>query len=450
MILWCHKELNGTVGAYPYRRISDELQKLIREHERKDVVVERIGSARASMASNRRRLPNGDVVWLNKEAPAVWKPTDALFSLNCPYNWGEILFKKICSYFASIPNMNGRWEVKVVDNETQSNWRISANEETYEFLSDHWDLIPNSDPMFLSECTAEQIKEWLLNAYEWTQRDLKTEKVAYKPPRYKWLYIEEGKILQCFYEKSEMAQYLYTADLPKNGLVKRVVERSDFDEDFPTSDNKSAKQFLSLYEQFNPLFPPRDKEVPNRLRQTRYVIGGEKWKAQDLWERRYRSQIDFLIRSGSENHIVALVSMLPCMDLVYKLKTGKSKSNWIKTLKMFFPAFGFEHTAYKQLANLIRNGFVHDGFTKGYVGISSVHHTPEEYTDREQVFTATRTETGEFKLLIIPAFFWARVRDKIDSFYRYEQWIPGWDMSEVLELSHYVEPLTREEIIQKI
>jgi len=387
---------------------------------------------------------------LNKEAPAVWKPTDALFSLNCPYNWGEILFKKICSYFASIPNMNGRWEVKVVDNETQSNWRISANEETYEFLSDHWALIPNSDPMFLSECTAEQVKEWFLDAYEWTQRDLKTEKVTYKPSRPKWLYIEDGKVIHHCYEKSELAQYIYTSDTPKDGTVKLVYEDDLLKEDLATSVNDTAKEFLARYEQFHPLFPPRDKEVPKRIRATRYIMGGEKWTAKDMWQRCYRSQIDYLIRSGEENHIAALVLMMPCMEMVYKLKTGDHRQNWSETMKMFFPAFGFNDSTYRQLRDLVRNGFSHDGFTKGYVGISSAHHTPEEYTDREQVFTATRTETGEFKLLIIPAFFWARVRDKIDSFHRYEQWIPGWDMSEVLELSHYVEPLTREEIIQKI
>ena len=76
--------------------------------------------------------------------------------------------------------------------------------------------------------------------------------------------------------------------------------------------------------------------------------------------------------------------MLPCMELVYKLKTGKTKQNWINTLKMFFPAIGFEQNTYKQLAGLIRNGFAHDGFTKGYVGMSSAEHTPEEYSDTQQ------------------------------------------------------------------
>ena len=117
---------------------------------------------------------------------------------------------------------------------------------------------------------------------------------------------------------------------------------------------------------------------------------------------------------------------------------------------MFFPAVGFDHNTYKQLANLIRNGFVHDGFTKGFVGISSKDHTPEEYKDTQQVFEPFRSETGRFHLLIIPAFFWARVRNKIDIFYKYEQWIPGWEMHKLLDLSYYVEPLTLEEITMKI
>ena len=446
MVLWCHKELNGAVGTYPYRKISDEVQRIIQDHGIDTVEVHRIRSAKVSMAGNQRRLPNGNVVWLNKKAPEPWKPTDTLFSLNYPYSWDEALFTKICRYFASIPNMNGRWEVKVVDKEIQTNWSLSANEATYEFLSDHWDIIPDCDPMFLSECTADEVKEWLLDAYEWTQRDLKTEKATYNPSRPKWLYIEEDKVIQCFYEKSEMAQYIYTSNTSKKGLVKLVYEADWSKEDLSTSDSKTAKEFLALYEQFNPLFPPRDKEVSKRIRQTRYIMGGEKCAAKDLWERSYRSQIDFLIRSGSENHIAALVLMMPCMEMVYKLKTGKTKPDWVRTLKMFFPAIGFEHRTYQQLANLIRNGFVHDGYTKGHVGLNSTHHTPEEYKDSEQVFQGFRTEAGQFKLLIIPAFFWARVRNKIDTFYKYEQWIPGWDMPEVLEISHYIKPLTREEI----
>ena len=448
MILWCHKELNGTVGTYPYRKISDELQRIMQDHGIDDVIVCRIQSIGVSTASNRRRLPNGNVVWLNKEAPAPWKPSDTLFSLNYPYNWGEVLFKKVCSYFASIPNMNGRWEVKIVDSDTQTNWRISINEETYEFLLDRWGIIPDSDPMFLFECTAEQVKEWLLDAYEWKQRDQKTNKKTYNPARTKWLYIEEGKVIQHFYDKSEMAQYIYTSDTPKDGLVKLVYEVDWSKEDAQTATNDTAKEFLARYEQFHPLSPPRDNEIPKRLRETRYIMDGEYCTAQDMWKRCYRSQIDYLISSGTENHIAALVLMMPCMEMVYKLKTGNHRQNWSETMKMFFPAFGFSDDTYRQLRDLVRNGFSHDGFTKGYVGISSAHHTPEEYSDHQQVFEGFRTETGEFKLLIIPAFFWARVRSKIDSFYEYEQWIPGWDMPQVITINNYVEPLTWEEITQ--
>lgn len=450
MILWCHNEINGTIGTYPYGKVSDEIQRIMQDHWIDDVKVYRLKPAQISIASNRRRLPNGKTVWLHKEYPPPFKPTDTLFSLNYAHDRGEELFKKICSYFVSIPSINGRWEVKIVDNDIQTNWRISANEESYEFLADHWGIISNSDPVFLSECTAEQVKEWLLDTYKSKQRDQKTTKKTYNPPREKWLYIEEGNVIQNFYEKNELAQYIYTSDTPKDGLVKLVYEDDLPKEDLATAVNETAKQFLTRYEQFHPLFPPRDKEIPNRLRETRYIMGGEKCTAKDLWERSYRSQIDYLIRSGKENHIAALVLMLPCMELVYMLKTGKTKHNWIQTLKMFFPAIGFESKTYKQLADLIRNGFVHGGFSKRYVGISSVHHTPEDYSDTQQVFQGMRSETGQFNLLIIPAFFWARVRNKIDSFYKYEQWIPGWDMHEVITISHYVEPLTWEEITQKV
>ena len=445
MVLWCHKELNGIIGTYPYGKLSDDIQRIIQDHGIDDVEVHRIKPSKVSSASNQRRLPNGKTVWLHKEFPSPLKPTDTLFSLDYPYDWGEVLFKKICSYFASVPNMNGRWEVIIVDKEIQSNWRISANEETYEFLSDHWGIIPKSDPMFLSECTAEQVKERLLDAYKWKQREQKTEKKTYNPPQKKWLYIEEDNVIQVFYKKSELAQYIYTPDTPKDGLVKRVYEDDLFEEDLVTTIG-TAKEFLARYEQFHPLFPPRDKEVSKRIRERRYILDGEECTAKDLWERSYRPQIDYLIRSGAENHIAALVLMLPCMELVYKLKTGKSKQNWINTLKMFFPAIGFEQNTYKQLAGLIRNGFVHDGFTKGYVGMSSAEHTPEEYSDTQQVFLGKRSETGQFNLLIIPAFFWARVRNKIDRFFEYEQWIPGSDMHEVVTISLYVEPLIREEL----
>ncbi len=450
VILWCHNEKDGTIGAYPYRKISDKIQTIMQGHWIGDVKVIRIGPGRTSSARNQRRLPNGNVVWLDKKVPAPWKPTDKLFSLDYMYDWGEALFADICRYFASIPKMDSRWELMIVDNNSGWNWRIPANEETYEFLLDHWGIIPDSDPMFLSECTPEQVKDWLLDRYEIAQRIQNTELKTYTPARDKWLYIEDGNVIQHFYEKNEMAQYIYTSNTPRDGRVKLVVEDDLLKEDIPTSDNKTAKQFLARYEQCHPLFPPRDKEVPRRLRETRYIMDGEKCTAKDMWERCYRSQIDNLIRSGAENHIAALVLMMPCMELVYKLKTGRAQQNWSETMKMFFPAFGFTDDTYRQLRDLVRNGFIHDGFTKGYVGLSSAHHTPEEYTDSQQVFVGMCYETGQFKLLIIPAFFWARVRNRIDSFYKYEQWIPGWEMPEVLEISHYVEPLTWEEITQKI
>ncbi len=450
MVLWCHNEIDGTIGTYPYRKISDELERIIRDHGIGNVKVIRIRSARVSMSSNQRRLPNGKTVWLHKEFDPLWKPTDTLFSLDYPYTWDKKHFEAICSYFASIPGMDSRWEVKIVDNEINSKWSISATEETYEFLSEHWGKIPNSDPMRLSKCNAEQVKEWLLEFYEWEQRDQNTELKTFTPSRKKWLYIEDGNVIQYFYEKSEMAQYIYTSDTPKDGRVKLVVEADWSEEDLSTSENKTAKQFLALYEQFHPLFPPRDKEIPKRLQETRYIMGREKCTAKDMWERCYRSQIDSLIRSGSENHIAALVLMMPCMELVYKLKTGRPQQNWSETMKMFFPAIGFTDNTYRQLRDLVRNAFAHDGFAKGYVGISSRHHTPEEYIDSQQVFEGMRSETGQFNLLIIPAFFWARVRDRIDSFYKYEQWIPGWDMHQVFSINHYVEPLTREEITQTV
>ena len=382
MILWCHKEINGTIGTYPYGKISDEIQSIIQDHGKDDVKVYRLEPAKVSTASSPRRLPNGNVVWLHKELPAPWKPTDTLFSLNYPYNWGESLFGKICSYFASIPEMDGRWEVKIVDNDPQANWRVSAKEETYEFLLDQWGIIPNSDLVFLSACTAEQVKEWLLDAYEMKQRAQNSELKPYNPPRAKWLYIEKSNVIRYFYEESELAQYFYTSDTPIDGFVKLV-----FEDDHRKTDgvHETAKLFLARYEQFHPLFPPRDKEVPKRLQETRYIMEGEKCTAKDMWERCYRSQIDRLIRSGTENHIAALVLMMPCMELVYKLKTGKKK-NWIETLKMFFPAVGFDQNTYKGLVNLIRNGFVHDGFTKGDVGISSAYHMQKSIQTANKFF----------------------------------------------------------------
>ncbi|MCE2490564.1 MAG: hypothetical protein J4G17_11400, partial [Anaerolineae bacterium] len=233
------------------------------------------------------------------------------------------------------------------------------------------------------------------------------------------------------------------------GLVKLVFEDNCCKTEHSTGVHETAKQFLARYEQFHPLFPPRDKEVPKRLQETRYIMEGEKCTAKDMWERCYRSQIDRLIRAGPENHIAALVLMMPCMEMVYKLKTGRPKQNWSETMEMFFPACGFSEATYRQLRDFVRNGFAHEGFTKGYVGISSAHQTPEEYSDSQQVFLGMRSETGQFNLLIIPAFFWARVRNKIDSFYKYEQWVPGREMNQVLTISNFIEPLISEEMTQK-
>ena len=449
MVLWCHYEVNGTIGTYPYRKVSDHIQLLLQIHGIDNVKVCRYLQSKVSSASNRRRLPNGDIVWLNKVAPEPWKLTDKLFSLDCPYSFGKELFTEICRYFAAIPGMDGRWEVQIVEPDAPSEWSIAVNEETYEFLVEHWGIIPNSNPVRLSKQTADDVKEWLLHEYERQQRPRRTNAETYTPPRTLWLYIEEGTIIRKFYDDSELAHYIYTSDRPVEGLVKLVDEEFIPSVDLSTRGNMTAKQYLERHELFHPLFPPRDSEVPKRLRETRYILGGEKSTAKDMWERCYRSQIDDLIRSGEENYVAALLLMLPCMELVYKLKTGKSKSDWIAILKMFFPAMGFDHATYKQLANLIRNGFVHDGFAKGYVGISSKPHTPEEYSDSQQVFEGIRAESGQFNLLIIPAFYWARVRERIDNFYEYEQWIPGWDMHKVISINHYVEPITLDQMTQK-
>lgn len=449
VILWCHKETNGTIGGFPYSQISDELERIMQDHGIDDARVYRQEPAKISTASNPRRLPSGKEVWLHREYPAPWKPTDTMFSFNYPYNWGELLFEKICSYFASIPDLNGRWEAKIVDKEIWENWRISANEGTYQFLLDHWGKIPHSNLTVLSGCTAEQVKELLLVAYEMKQRAQNAELKPYNRPRQKWLYTEEGKVIHDFYQESEMAQFIYTSDTPKDGLVKSVFEDDHLKTEHFTGVEETAQQFLARYEQFHPLFPPRDKEVPNRLQAKRYIMEGERCTAKDMWERHYRSQIDRLISAGPENHIAALVLMMPCMEMVYKLKTGRRKQNWTEIMKMFFPTSGFSETTYHQLRNFVRNGFAHEGFTRGYVGISSANHRPEEYSDSQQVFQGFRSEDGRFHLLIIPAFFWARVRDKIDSFYEFEQWIPGWGMHQVISIGDYIEPLTREEIAQK-
>lgn len=449
MVLRCHKELNGTIGTRTYGEISDELQRIIQDHGIDDVEVYRLMPRRIFTASNRRSLPSGKEVWLHREYPAPWRPTDTMFSFNYPYSWGESLFKEICSYFASIPDLNGRWDAKIVDKEIQENWRISVNEATYGFLADHWGMIPKTETTFLSACTAEQVKEWLFDAYDMRQRAQNTELKPYRPASQKWRYVEEGKVPQDFEEESELAQYIYTSDTPKDGSVQLVFGDDCGNTEHAVGVHQTAKQFLDRYEQFNPLFPPRDAGVQVRLREPRYILEGERCTAKDLWERSYRSQIDDLIRSGTENHIAALVLMMPCMEMVYKLKTGRPRQNWSETMKLFFPAEGFTDATYRQLRDFVRNGFAHDGFTNGYVGISSVHHTPEEYSDSQQVFLGMRSETGRFNLLIIPAFFWARVRDKIDNFYEFEQWIPGWEMHQVIQFGDYIEPLTGDEMTRK-
>ena len=349
-------------------------------------------------------------------------------------------------YAASIPKMDGRWDVEIVDAYLDAKWRISANEETYEFLFEHWEIIPESNPVLLTACTAEEAKAMLIDAYDWAQRLQNTERKPYKPLREKWLYIEDGNVIQHFYKRSDLAQYIYTSETPKDGSVKLVFEDDHRKTERSVSEPETAEQFLARYEQFHPLFPPRDQEVPKRLQETRYVMDGEEFTAKDLWERHDRPPIDSLMSAGPENHIAALKLMMPCMEIVYRLKTGKRKQDWTEIMKMFFPASGFSDKTYSQLRDLVRNGFVHEGFTKDYVGISSAHHPPEAYSDTGQVFVGMLSETGQFNLLIIPVFFWARVRNRIDNFYEYEQWIPGGEMQQLMTVSNFIEPLTREDL----
>ena len=252
----------------------------------------------------------------------------------------------------------------------------------------------------------------------------------------RWVYFEGGKKIKDFTDESEMAQYLHISDTPKHGVVKTVYEDDFLNNDFSGAIEETSADFLDRYAQYHPLIPPRDKKLQERLRQTRYVLRGEESTAKDLWERCYRSQIDNLIRSGVDNYIAALVLMLPCMELVYELKTGKSKQDWTAILKMFFPVDGFDDNTYMQLKDLIRNGFVHDGFARANVRISAARYSPEEYMDGQHVFEGVLDESGQFHLVIVPTYFWARVRDKIDSFYKYEQWIPGWDMVAVPTLDN--------------
>lgn len=446
ILLWCHKEKDGKLGTYTYAQISDEIQAIIHDHGMDYVKVYHDESAKMPSASVPRRLQNGEEVWLDKEPPVTWKPTDTLFSLDYPYNWGVALFKRICAYFASVPDMNGRWETIIVENRIQEKWRTSASEETFEFFLDHWEKIPDSYPDCFPNCTAEQIKQRFVDGYELKQLEQKENEKASNPTRPKLLYVEEGEVIEEFYKDSDMAQYIYNSNSPKDGFVELAYENDCGQTIHSTGIHDTATRFLARYEQFHPLFPPREKEVPKRLRQNRYVMNGEQCTAKDLWERFYRSQIDTLIRSGAENHIAALVLMMPCMETVYKLKTGEKKQDWSKTMKLFFPSSNFSDATYRQLRDFIRNGFVHDGLTKGPVGIRSGNQTPEEYSDGQQVFWEIRSETGQFNLFIIPAFFWARVRDRIDSFYEYEQWIRGRDMGPVFTINNYIEPISEEEL----
>lgn len=432
IFLTCHKEQNGTVGGIPYSQITAELERIMQDHGIDNARVYPQMPAKIWTESNPRRMPDGRVEWQDKEGPAPWKPTDNLFSLDFVYDWGEALFAEICRYFTSIPKMDGRWDVEIVDAYLDAKWRISANEETYEFLFEQWEIIPESNPVLLTACTAEEVKAMLLDAYDWAQRLQNTERKPYKPLQEKWLYIEDGNVIQHFYKRSDLAQYIYTSETPKDGFVKLVFEDDHRKTERTTGVQDTAEQFLARYEQFHPLFPPRDKEVPKRLQKTRYVMDGEECTAKDMWERHYRSQIDSLMSAGPENHIAALVLMLPCMEMVYKLKTGRRKQDWTEIMKMFFPASGFSDKLYSQLRDLVRNGFVHEGFTKGYVGISSAHHTPEAYSETGQVFVGMSSAAGQFNLLIIPTLFWARVRNRIDSFYKYEQWIPGGKMQQLI------------------
>ena len=259
-------------------------------------------------------------------------------------------------------------------------------------------------------------------------------------------YITDGEPV-VYQSRAEMAQYLSQIDIDE-GAILRITATGMSDR--PVSiDEENVKSWLNGYKQHYPMLQNPDPDLQRRLRRVRVLANGKKFRAKEMWENFYRDQIDELMSGSTVNYVAALALMIPCMDRVYTLLhpccdrdevcKPDTSYGW-KMFKMFFPAFGFDKSIYDYLNKNLRNGVIHYAFMRGAIGIDETFTDTNNYGDASNVFHQLKTSDGRVVLLIAVPWFWKRVKIRIDRFYEHEQWLPGWDMAQLICLDPYSKP----------
>lgn len=159
---------------------------------------------------------------------------------------------------------------------------------------------------------------------------------------------------------------------------------------------------------------------------------------KEIWFIYWRPQIQTLMSGSPDNHVVALMLMIPCMDKVYTLHNPNNlpgnPKKWRgytkEMLKYFFekPA-KVEKERYNKAINTVSdrlvNGLKHDTFIReGIVLLDTNPHIGEDgfVTYRSNPYPISLV--GEVAY-IAPTAFWNTVRDIIDDFYLKEYKTPG-------------------------
>ncbi len=138
---------------------------------------------------------------------------------------------------------------------------------------------------------------------------------------------------------------------------------------------------------------------------------------KEIFDRHWRGQIQCLLRNPND-HPVALLSMLACMDLALNCKVGnpldrrprKSKQekeiNADSLLEYYFPTSGFPGS--EKLADSLVNGLKHVAFIRPEIVLQDA---------KDGVLICKPIQVIGEKIHVAPTAFWQRVEAEIDKIY---------------------------------
>lgn len=259
-------------------------------------------------------------------------------------------------------------------------------------------------------------------------------------------YITDDETVE-YHSRAEMMQYLSEVEIDRSAILR--ITASGMLGSPVSIDEENVTSWLSNQKRHHPMLQHPCPELQQRLRRVRVLTDGKELTAKEMWETFYRDQIDELMRGGTANYVAALSLMIPCMDRVYTLlnpecdrdEVNKPNTHYVQQVfEMFFPAFGFDDDIYRYLNENLRVGVIHYTFMRGAIGIDETITDTEWYGAGTNVFHQLKTSDGKILLLIAVPWFWKRVKTSIDRFYKHEQWLPGWDMHQMLCLDPYSKP----------